>query len=381
MHSSLASSRITILVPSTEDDTNPEHWTRQVYGLSSRRIADSPLTPKSETSFIGSPISEIKFIPEREHRWLITCLEWSPKGAILTGAKLNADPRSEFGVVVSLLQRIVLLRLDDNSTLHEIRSIDTDLRPVSITGDVIALDNDASKTVMYDWRTDQRAYLDDVGDTQHNHCLRVVFTPATILIVRSRSITLHDSTFTRIATHCFGWVDGAIATSTSILIRSVNDNPWASELNSLELYLLSSFPQTLTSKVSSRCGPLRCTDERATAVWICPHDRTMVSHWEEHDGCETLIAAVFPGPLNPSTEVHVREVCVNSLNKWTAFDYGEDLGRIALGSGLGRSRLFSRNQNICSLWVWDIHAIASEDGTASTSSVIHCVDRVIIFDR
>ncbi|KAK0189346.1 hypothetical protein F5146DRAFT_981897 [Armillaria mellea] len=341
------------------DDTDLEHRTRHAYRLASRWLAGSPLTPKSETSFTGSPVSEIKFVPGRQHRWVLTvskgiwsvltiwdvsrqlkCSEWLPKGAIFTGVKLNADPGSEAAVAVSLSQRIVLLRLDDNGSLHEIRSVEAVLRPVSMTGDVIALSDDVSKTVIYNWRTDERAYLDDAGDAQHDHCLQVVVTPTTILVVRARSITLYDSALTRIATHSFGWVDGASATPTSILIRSQSDNPWAPELNSLELYSLSSFPPTLVSKISSRRGALRCTDvilgNRATAVWIRPHDRAMVPHWEEHDGCETLIAAVFPGPLNPTAQVRVREVCMNSLNNWTAFDYDEDLGRIALGSGFGK---------------------------------------------
>ncbi|KAK0483000.1 hypothetical protein EDD18DRAFT_1200523 [Armillaria luteobubalina] len=341
------------------DDTDIEHCTRHAYRLASRWLADAPLTPKSETTFSGSPVSEIQFVPGRQHKWVLTvskviwsvltiwdthqerkCCEWSPKGAIFTGVKLNTEPESEASVAVSLSQRIVLLRLDDNGTLHEIRSIDTDLRPVTLSGDVIALDDDVSQTVMYNWKTDERARLDDVGDTQHDHCLQVVFAPTAILVVRARSISLYDSAFTRIATHSFGWVDGASATPTSILIRSQSDNPWASELNSLELYSLSSFPPTLTSKVASRRGALRCADvilgKRGTAVWIRPHERAMVPHWEEHEGCETLIAAVFPGPLNPTAQVRIREVCMNSLNNWTAFDYDEDLGRIALGSGFGK---------------------------------------------
>ncbi len=55
----------------------------------------------------------------------------------------------------------------------------------------------------------------------------------------------------------------------------------------------------------------------------------MVSHWEEPDDWETLIAAVFPSPLNPKAEVRVQDVCMNSLNNWTVLEYDEDLGMIA----------------------------------------------------
>ncbi|PBK61053.1 hypothetical protein ARMSODRAFT_1065472 [Armillaria solidipes] len=327
--------------PFTLNDANLEHRTRQAYRRASRWLADSPLTPKSETTFIGSPVSEINVgiwsvLTNMGYRGWAKCSEWSPNGAIFTGVKLNADPESEAGIAVSLSQRIVLLRLDDDGTLDEIRSIDSDLCPVNITGDR----DDVSKMLIYNWKTEERAYLDDVGDSQHDNCLEVVFTPSNILVVRARSITLYGIALTRIDTHSFGWDDSASATPISILIRSQHDNPWASKLNSLELYSLSSFPPTLSRKVSSRRGALRCTNvilgKRDTVIWICPHDRAMVSHGEKHDGYETLIAAVFPGPLNPSTEVHVREVCMNSLNNWTVLDYDEELGRIGLGSGFGK---------------------------------------------
>lgn len=80
--------------------------------------------------------------------------------------------------------------------------------------------------------------------------------------------------------------------------------------------MLSSFPPTLVSKILSRCGALRCTNvilgKRVTAAWICPHNRTMVSHWEERNGRETLIAAAFHGPLNPTDQA--REICMNTFN-------------------------------------------------------------------
>ncbi|KAK0229436.1 hypothetical protein EDD85DRAFT_957181 [Armillaria nabsnona] len=193
---------------------------------------------------------------------------------------------------------------------------------LSITGDIIALDDDASETLISDWKTEEHAHLDDVGDTQHGYCLQVVFNPTTTLVVRAHSITLYTappftSFTTRIATHCYGCVDGARATPTSILIRSESDNPWSLELNSLELYSLSSSPPTHVSTIASRHGTLRCT--RQTCHYF--------SHWEDHDGREIHISAVVPSPLSPKAEVCVREACMNGLDTWTAL---EELGRIAL---------------------------------------------------
>ncbi|PBK61094.1 hypothetical protein ARMSODRAFT_1089932 [Armillaria solidipes] len=283
--------------PFSLDDNDLEHRTRHAYRLASRWLADTPLTPKSETTFIGSPVSEIKFVPGRQHKWVVTvskgiwsvltiwditrqqkCSEWSSKGAVFTGVKLNADPESEASVAVSLSQRIVLLRLDDG-ILHEIRSVETDLRPVNITGDVIALSDDAdvSKTLIYNWKTDECAHLDDVGDNQHDHCLQVVFSPTTILVVCARSIALYTSPAqpTSISTHSFGWVDGASATPTSILIRFQSDNPWASELNSFELYSLLLSPNPHQQGIVATWSPSmhRCYPRQAGNLRMDPPTR------------------------------------------------------------------------------------------------------------
>ncbi|KAK0468894.1 hypothetical protein IW261DRAFT_1676897 [Armillaria novae-zelandiae] len=69
-------------------------------------------------------------------------------------------------------------------------------------------------------------------------------------------------------------------------------------------------PPTLISRVCPPMqSPLIHTDviigKRTTAV---SNDRRMTSHWVEHDCFETLIAAVFPGSLNPTAEVFAREI-------------------------------------------------------------------------
>ncbi|KAK0433852.1 hypothetical protein EV421DRAFT_1741252 [Armillaria borealis] len=301
----------------------------RTYRLASRWLAGS-LTPKSETTFIGSTRSSMA---ANRIQGNLVCpdislqqkySEWSPKGAIFTGVKLNADSDSEASVAVTL--EFVLLRLDNHGILHEIRTMDTDLRPTTLSGDVIALDDNTGKC----------AHLDGVGDAQHDHCLQPVFISPTILVVRARSITLYDSTFTRIATHSFGWVDGASATPTSILIRSQSDNPWSLELNSLEMHPFPPFLQSSSPKYPLDVGPFDAPTSSSASELLLYGSVHTTAPWEEHDGCETLIAAVFPGPLNPTTQVRVHEVCMNGLNNWTALDYDEDLGRIDLGLRSGK---------------------------------------------
>ncbi|PBK86118.1 hypothetical protein ARMGADRAFT_1066723 [Armillaria gallica] len=197
--------------------------------------------PEERDEFLGSPISESKYVPGpgRQHKLVLTIWDIPRYQMITERHDIHCDEAER-------------RPRDDDGALHEIRSVETDLRLVNITGDVIAPSDDVSKTVIYNWKTDERVCLYIVGD------------------------------------------------------------------------------------ISSRRGALRCTDvilsKRAPAVWIPTYDHVMVSRWEEHDGCETLITAVFPGPLNPTAEVRVLELCSNAINNWTALDYDEDLGIIALGS-------------------------------------------------
>lgn len=88
-------------------------------------------------------------------------------------------------------QRSAHPHLHDNGSLHEICSIDTDVCPVNITGDVIALIDDASKMHIYNWKIDQGAYLDDTSDSEHDHYIQVVFTLTTILVVPARYIAVY----------------------------------------------------------------------------------------------------------------------------------------------------------------------------------------------
>ncbi|SJL17319.1 uncharacterized protein ARMOST_20868 [Armillaria ostoyae] len=347
--------------PFDAHDVDIEHRTRHAYRLASRWLADSPLTPKSETIFIGSPSDVIRFIPGRQHKWLITlstgsssvltiwditrqqkCSEWSSNGAMLTGMTINEDPESEATVAVSSSQIIVLLHLDEAGTLHEVRSIDIDLRAVTLTGDIIAFTDDISKMVIYNWKTDERAYLDEGGGSHHDRCSEVIFTPSTILVVHVSSISLYTrplildgQTYIPIASHSFNRAYGVSVPTPapnnplSILIRSLSFSESDALCTSFKLYSLSSFPPILTSNISYRCRTLRNSGvmlgKCATAVWI---------HSLEHG--ETLVAAVYPGPLNPTAAVRLRVVCSNPMDNWITMDYDEELGRIALGSWSGR---------------------------------------------
>ncbi|OBZ74688.1 hypothetical protein A0H81_05636 [Grifola frondosa] len=234
---------------------------------------------------------------------------------------------------------------------------------------------------------------------QYNRCLQVVFAYKSILIVRARSIELFpepelrssDGQFVThhpIAYHSFGWVDGVSVSpqlhcsasgipdpheALSILVRAESDNPWSSDVHKLELYVLHPnfeyvdsaaapispylFPpvhSTLSSP--SVRGFLRCTDiilgQYGTAIWIQPRpsrgpDLTFFDVHssetqapERASSRESLAAAVFAGPLqrnHAKLNLGARMLWTQTVDNshWTALDYDEEIGRIALGSNQG----------------------------------------------
>jgi hypothetical protein len=138
------------------------------------------------------------------------------------------------------------------------------------------------------------------------------------------------------------------------------------------------FPPRLTHKVASLRGSLRCKQialgRFGTALWVQPRDRFATGLLADVPDYlnppasrrnEALVAAVFPGSLNPSSRGRrdkeqggsesvddvldelgdsEEEVVVAGRNifenapgsSWTSFDYDEVGGRVALGSSFGK---------------------------------------------
>lgn len=219
---------------------------------------------------------------------------------------------------------------------------------------------------------------------QSNQCLQVAFAHQSILVVRARSVHLfahptlqpEPEVHTPIATHCFGWSDAVSVTqlhndrlpypALSLLVRAETDNPWSEDRRTVDLYTLSpnpqytpgsttspyTFPPSLTVRILSRRGSLRCTNlilgQHGTAIWITPRNFSFSLTWlssidnlspdlnphippSEH---ESLVAAVLPGPFAHQVKTQVLQS--NPSGTWTALDYDEMSGRIALGSSMGQ---------------------------------------------
>ena len=308
------------------------------------------------------------------------CGEWSPQGAFFNGPmSLNTqqDANACIAILTSRLdgcslflaeykiispfaspQHVVLLSLNNDGQLCEIRSIPTSLRPITLHGSLLALCDESSETNVYDFSQDTTIHLgfNSVSPRTNivDHPIDVIFTSSHVLVVRARSIHLFEypsSNF--VASHTFGWVDSASVTHDpktnefSFLIRHQNDNPWTAQLTTLQMYTLSpsrdgttyDFPPRPRLDIPSPRGTLRCPDvalgRYGTAVWICPRQQTLVVDDAAAGvlSTEILLATVFPGHLTPGGTM---AIYTNNLNNWTALDYIEEKGRIVLGSSFGK---------------------------------------------
>ncbi|KAJ4487794.1 hypothetical protein J3R30DRAFT_850244 [Lentinula aciculospora] len=377
--------------------------------------------------------------------------EWSPKGGLFAGLCLSRDSGSEADLAVSVVcegrHEIVLFNISDagellpictvpsvpmrastlteEDTLHIQLQTMQPMKPMTLSGHLLAMSDDTASTVIYNWKTGAFAVLeheeDEAGVWKHDHAIQVVFAYRSILVVRARSLHLFpepelclaspsslgltDFTtapglhiYSPLANHSFGWVDGVSVVpvypdpsissqpgTLKILVRLQSDNPWTANEHSLDLYELSVnpnfvdpafghgesitaiqcpylFPPICTTRVSSTRGPLRCTDlvlgQCGTAIWVKPGDRALhglltsdvyvdytyiarLGGLEASGGgvTESLVAGIFPGPLNPGEEVRTRKICTNISNNWTAFDYDEAIGRLVLGDAAGCVRV------------------------------------------
>ncbi|KXN86957.1 hypothetical protein AN958_09454 [Leucoagaricus sp. SymC.cos] len=347
--------------------------------------------------------------------------EWSPRGAIFNGFALNSSLESEVKIAISILnngkQTVELLSLKQDShewSLEPLLSVPTTFRPITLEGDILAMSDDFRETIIFNWRTRAYATLEHAQETagisQYDHCIQVVFASHSILVVRARSLHLFPMStlkmqeegplrYSPIARHSFGWVDSVSVQMTgspeafssssssnvqqplSILVRAETDDPWSSDILSMELYTLNPnpehdaspspeasdphmtssspspnsspyiFPPVLTSRVSSRRGALRCRDiilgRRGTALWVQPRDRSVAGlYWTTDDnplpvGPHTIVRSDYKhesaGGKEDAEEPEPEGKIIrwNEQHNWSSIDYDEDVGRIVLGTSFG----------------------------------------------
>ncbi|KAJ7153280.1 hypothetical protein C8R46DRAFT_1006596 [Mycena filopes] len=419
-----------------------EHHVRHAYILASRWLSPNKVPPAVHSEFDatnGTPVSALRFVPGHAANWLLAVssgiwsiialwelsepgqaptkrCEWSRRNCVLQRFVLNDDPASAAFLAVSVIRGrehyIEVLSLDADAGFLTLCKIDSALNPLYFRGDILVLCDPIDISVVHNWKTGASATLRRQAGTEtdmflNDLCMQVVVTPACILIVRARSLYLFPNpplttgaltSYTPLAVHSFGWVDGVAVIPTadstpdsnptlSILIRPEPDDPWAAALDhALDLYLLPpnpafplaspipyTFPPSLTARVPSARGSLQCSALRLgahdTAVWVEPQNRSARGLLDD-DGYapqlvrqdERLVCAAFPGPLfgprGPSAgdmdleleldsdsggpmPVRGRTLRSNELNNWKALDYDEVRGRIAIASTRGKITVLS----------------------------------------
>ncbi|KAJ7092311.1 hypothetical protein B0H15DRAFT_973069 [Mycena belliarum] len=412
-----------------------ERRTRHAYRLASWWLSPEPPQPGLFSEFDatnGTPLLDLRFVPGHDGLWLLAVskgiwsiisiwelahkgatpvkkFEWSRRDCLLKDFVLNGDPASEGVLAISVVQngatRVNILSLQQDEGFRRVAQIDSAWMPVYLHGELLVLCDSTHSTLVVNWRTTASAILyrsetreGSTGIEVNNPCFQIVVTSTAMLVVRAHSMVLFRKpplsagtplVYTQLAEHRYGWVDG-IAVSTivesrsaattsapplTILVRPEPDDPWASEANSLHLYVLHPadspdspvpyvFPPTHTVRVPSVHGALQWSalrfGPRGTAVWVEPQDRSAAGLYAGRDDAhapvawqdEGLVCAVFPGPLFPygaaaepdgSTPLLVRSraLCTNALNNWTTVDYDEVHGLIAIGSTRGQITVLS----------------------------------------
>ncbi|PBK61087.1 hypothetical protein ARMSODRAFT_1065520 [Armillaria solidipes] len=209
-----ANSAITGLISPQRLDPSVYEQLRAVVGRTgASRVQDGVASgPGADKLLVASCMTQLLFshhtchayrlAPQgRQHKWVLTVSKgiWS----VLTIWDITRQQKYFNGLRKVTENGPSAFRRQWDPT--QLRVVETDLRSVNITGDVKALSDDIPKTVIYNWKTEERAHLDDVGDNQHDHCLQFVFTAPTILVIRTAcSITPYTAPPTCIATRSFG---------------------------------------------------------------------------------------------------------------------------------------------------------------------------------
>ncbi|KAJ7493833.1 hypothetical protein FB451DRAFT_1077544 [Mycena latifolia] len=274
-----------------------ERHTRHAYRLASWWLSSEPSSPAVFSEFDatnGTPVSDLRFVPGHDGRWLLSVskgiwsimslwelsgapgtspvkrFEWSRRDCLLHAFLLNGDPASEGALAISVIQEgtthveIMSLQQDEGFRSISTCMIDSNLSPIYFHGDLLVLCDPADISLVMNWRTGASAILrylrppSRTGIGMNDSCIQVVVTPDSILVVRARALTLFPNppltlgppaVHTHLAKHSYGWVDGVAVTTivspdiTSakplyILIRPEPDDPWTAHAANIELYVL-----------------------------------------------------------------------------------------------------------------------------------------------
>ncbi|KIJ62880.1 hypothetical protein HYDPIDRAFT_41578 [Hydnomerulius pinastri MD-312] len=393
------------------------------------RSSNTQLHKAATITWKSRAIEDIKFLTHHGKHWIVTIsrgiwsdlylrdsdtlqvvARWTPGKALFNGITVNTDQESDAAIAISVQQdginSVEILSISNQDerpdpTIQRLATLDTCHKPITLSGDVVALSDHDSETLILNWKTRAQSLLKS-PETWQDKPLHVIFAQGNNVVVRARSICIFTEPSMVLpgddlpitlpqAFASFGWVDGvSLATRPptqsnttspqpplSVLVRTKEDDPWslsdqfqflalnadASSVPQSTLHddapLVNDTPRTfpmtqLTSLSSPHRGPLRCSDmvlgPYGTAVWVQPADWSVGGLISDDvhlqpvpvpTSHETLVAAIFPGLLSGgSAEARVKVSVANSGSAWSCLDYSEERGLIALGSSDGSITTF-----------------------------------------
>jgi hypothetical protein len=132
-------------------------------------------------------VHEVRFIPGHAGEWILTLskgiwdimtvwglhrdggklCEWSPRGAFFKGMSLNSDSSSNGTVAISMFKdgehhlEILSLGTDEDGTyrFRSVFSMESQLKPTKLHGDLLAISDDLYRTEVWNWRLGTSAIL------------------------------------------------------------------------------------------------------------------------------------------------------------------------------------------------------------------------------
>ncbi|KAI0341134.1 hypothetical protein BDW22DRAFT_1359354 [Trametopsis cervina] len=353
--------------------------------------------------------------------------EWSQQGAVLTNIAVNSavgEGSEEATLAVSMMYRdvrsvqLLVIRPADG-TFERVAYIEGQYVVMGLHGDMLVISDNVNETHLVHWKIEEmprivlRGHIDPSGrNFQANRALQVLISPYYTFVARAHTLEAfapssfdlplnsgQDNTQYPVARHGFGWIDGFAMSHPppsptanksgsqplSVVLRSESTNPWTSDVQSVEMYVIPVeqpteegtphvFTPLLYGERDFPRGHLRCRDillgPHGTALWIRPRPahNTGLTQFDVHASTtqgsenhalvgakEAIVAEVCAGLLlsqyyaDGDGEEVVEEVgekgprrlrelwTLDDLNtSWTAIDYDEARGLVALGDNHGK---------------------------------------------
>ncbi|KAA1477182.1 hypothetical protein DENSPDRAFT_875101 [Dentipellis sp. KUC8613] len=314
-------------------------------------------------------------------------VEWSPQGATLSGLVVNSEPDCDGTLAVTLHPtgrppriEVLSLRPDPEGPpesmkmkLETIASMESASNTALLEGELIAFSKDDMLIELRNYKTKYFALLGSSSASRANHLLYIVLSHHTNTVEVFRTYNIDEYTLPSLLPpttsppdphlpFCdpwyMNWADALAVTpqmhtgNIGFLRRMTQDNPWSEATGTIELqeFRPGALPRgtspATTYELPVPRGSLRC---RTVCLGPCgtlayvvprPHDAQGLTALDVHAQDTALDVAPPARERLVLARAGAGECAVwanaEADDRWTALDYDEASGRVALGSGYGR---------------------------------------------